>query len=127
MNEAASPTVPASVRIVLKRHLDALQGVVDRLEQGRKIDKRFGGGGRYEWECLLSVIDEDMGSIRAAREAVAEFRTFAPKNGVEPEVFLASLGGVPDLKPSAKAIAFMSDDGKHPLPEKVAAYVAEVS
>lgn len=119
--------VPDSVKNNLGRHLRYMREAVGRLEAGRKADARFSGGGRYEWECLMALLDDEaaMRWIRAGRDAVAEFRFRAAENGVFPDPILEELGGVPDPKVSAKAIAFMTDDGKRPLPEKVAAYVKE--
>lgn len=117
--------VPVSVQNTVKRYLETLKDSADLLARGRSVDSRFGGGGRYEWELWSAIIDRDLPAMREALDGLRTFRELAPKNGVDADAFLASLGGVPSLAPSAKAIAFVTDDGRHTMPEKFAAYMKE--
>lgn len=124
-NTATKNEVPEGVKIALARFLETIRDLADRLDSGRKLDTRFGGGGRYESEILIAFVEDEanLAPLVKAREMVAEFRTMAVKNGVDGDAFIAQLGGVADIKPSDRMVAYLTEHGRFPLPVEVATYL----
>lgn len=103
--------VPAGVQNTLRTHLGALRGHADALESGRQTDRMFGGGGRYEHDAWQNRgLSEER--LKTHHDAIAAFRTHAPKQGVDPDAVLSALGGVPEVKLSEKAAAHRKLSGR---------------
>ena len=98
----AAPPVPQGVRDALSRAIASLRDVANGLAAGRQGDRQFGGQGRYETDAMANLA----GQREQAEAVVAKFRTAAGKMGVDADATLAELGGLPDLTPSAFAVAY---------------------
>lgn len=96
----AQPAIPARVPANVEVALTMLREIAAQAARARTaLDGRLGGGGRYEADVLTNRADD----VAWAKQRLAHFRKFAPRNGVDAEAVLAGLGGVPDLTPSPAA------------------------
>lgn len=99
---AAPPTtknIPATVRRQVGNALTSMRTVHAAVTDAKTLDVKFGAQGRYESEAL----ENNKFAIDAARKTLATFRQRAPGNGIDAEAVIASMGGEPDLTPSAEA------------------------
>jgi hypothetical protein len=102
----AQPAIPARVLANVEAALTTLRGIAAQVTSARTaLDGRLGGGGRYEADVLTNRAAD----IAWAKQRLAQFRAFAPRNGVDAEAVLAELGGVPDLSPSPSATEWLRD------------------
>jgi hypothetical protein len=91
--------VPDRIKRTVTIALDSLRKIESALRQGRSCDEQFGGDGRYEWEVWTQIYDRDT-RIESSLEILKEFRARAKAIGLDPEVTITELGGVPNWKPS---------------------------
>lgn len=96
---AAAASVPPAVRARVERARSTLLDYHDQLHNTRAAGERFGSPGRYEAEAAEAWAER----VASAEAVLAEFRRVAPANGIDPEAFLATLGGLPDTSLSAEA------------------------
>ena len=102
----AQPAIPARVLANVEAALTTLRGIAAQAQSARTaLDGRLGGCGRYE----ADVLTNRAGDIAWAKQRLAHFREFAPRNGVDAEAVLTGLGGVPDLSPSPGAAEWLRD------------------
>lgn len=120
--------LPVGVRRQVLGYFDTVREVGEFLEQGRRLDLRFGGGGRYESECLLSLIESpsQSGTLFEAVDHLLHFVDIAPGNDVDPLQVFIDIGGLPIIEPSERAVRYLTDDHRFPLPEKVVSYIARL-
>jgi hypothetical protein len=98
--------LPPRVLANVEAAITTLREIAGQLARARtELDGRLGGGGRYE----ADVLNNRTGDITWAKQRLAHFREFAPRNGVDAEAVLTGLGGVPDLSPSPAAAGWMQD------------------
>jgi len=115
------PTVPDDVRRQVESALARLREIASGVEAAKSLETKFGSPGRYQADALANR----MGDIDAAKKTLAMFREHAPKNGIDAEAFITSLGGEPDLSPSPEALAWMeSEAADRAAAEKAAAEAA---
>ncbi|MEY2875840.1 MAG: hypothetical protein RLZZ373_3211 [Pseudomonadota bacterium] len=113
--------LPASVVQFVTRAIDRLTDLKSRMETARTgLDEnpKIGGGGRYESEVWRGGAS----SIAQSNADLEKIRGLAQKNGnvAEIEALIVSLGGVPDVTPSAKAAAWtISPAPVAPTPDPV--------
>ena len=106
----ARPAIPARVLANVEAALIMLREIAAQAARARTaLDGPHGGCGRYEADVLTNRADD----IAWAKQRLAHFREFAPRNGVDAEAVLAGLGGVPDLSPSPAAADWLRDSA-HP-------------
>ncbi|WP_109479107.1 hypothetical protein [Paraburkholderia sp. C35] len=103
VEQATAPTVPDRLRKNVEFALETLRGIADGIEAAKSLEQRIGGNGRYQADALRNRQKD----IDRAHEILADFRELAPKNGIDPEAFIASLGGEPDLTPSPEAAEWL--------------------
>jgi hypothetical protein len=101
--EPAAPTVPDGVRRAVEGALETLRGIKSGIDDAAALEQKIGGNGRYQADALRNRQTD----IERAQETLAEFRKHAPDNGIDPEAFIASLGGEPDLTPSEAAAEWL--------------------
>ena len=101
--------IPGRVVANVRAALATLHGIARHVEGARsELDGRLGGGGRYEADVLTNRARD----IAWCNRPLAQFREFAPRNGVDAEAELTALGGVPDLTPSPAAAEWLRDAGR---------------
>jgi hypothetical protein len=101
------PEVPQDVRAALARALEDLRVLSERLEAGRNTDAELNGRGRYEAEAAFALAVRFESQIQKARGLLRRFRQYAPDGGVDPEVYLASMGGEPDTRLTLAGLEFL--------------------
>lgn len=97
--ESAGASIPPQVRARVERARSTLLDYRDQLQVYRAAGERFSSPGRYEAEVAEAWAER----VASAEAVLAEFRRVAPNNGIDPEAFLADLGGLPDIALSAEA------------------------
>ncbi len=85
--------VPPRVCQQLSAALATLAEIGVRFSEAKHLDVRFSGQGRYVADTWGNRGEE----VDRAMKVVAEFRTHAPRNGVDGEAVIAELGGLSDF------------------------------
>ena len=101
--------VPERVKMAVKIALDQLATIARGLENGRRADAMFDGAGRYEWEVWTEGLHDKLKRIDASLATLQQFRINAAAKGIDPEVTIAELGGVPRYEPSDAIDRWMRD------------------
>jgi len=101
--------VPERVKNAVKFALDRLHTIARSLAHGRACDAKFGGDGRYEYECWFHLMDRDR-YIAESLATLQEFRIRAAAKGIDPEETIKELGGVPDFSPSPATDKWIASD-----------------
>lgn len=111
---AASPAAPAPLKPLPARiasrvtqaieSLNDAKGQLETARTGLDENPKIGGGGRYESEVWQKV----QGRVSKANDDLQKLRELGNQNGqiASLEALISSLGGMPDVKPSAKALAW---------------------
>ncbi|MFM6986613.1 MAG: hypothetical protein ACKOXG_10850 [Arenimonas sp.] len=99
--------LPARIASRVTQAIESLNDAKGQLETARTgLDEnpKIGGGGRYESEVWQKV----QGRVSKANDDLQKLRELGNQNGqiASLEALINSLGGVPDVKPSAKALAW---------------------
>ncbi|MCM3609156.1 hypothetical protein M4D49_27100 [Cupriavidus pauculus] len=102
---AALPGVPEAVAARVRFALDRLREIKLGVDRAAELERKVGMAGRYQADTLQNRGKD----IESAQSILAEFRSLAPRNGVDAEAFIAIEGGVPDLTPSPEAQAWLDD------------------
>lgn len=105
MEQTTFEQVPENVRRAVAFALGRLTEIHEGVARAADLEKRVGQAGRYQADAFTNRRRD----IQSAHATLAEFRKHAPAHGVEPEAFLAHLGGEPDLTPSPEAQAWLDD------------------
>ncbi len=106
----AAKAVPELILAHVRRAINVLSNAADSVRQGRAADEKSGVVGRHEADAFANVA----GEIQEGVATLTKFRAACAKNGTASEAVIASLGGVPNLQPSAAARAWM--EGKRERP-----------
>jgi hypothetical protein len=85
----AQQSIPANVLRRVQDAVERLSEIGARVTEARQLDERFGGAGRY----VNNVLENRAKDIEAARRVLKQFRELAPKNGIDAESVITSLGG----------------------------------
>jgi hypothetical protein len=101
--------VPDRVKMAVKIALDQLATIARGLENGRRADAMFDGCGRYEWEVWTEGLHDKLKRIDTSLATLQQFRINAAAKGIDPEVTIAELGGVPRYEPSDAIDRWMRD------------------
>lgn len=109
---AASASVPEAVATRVRFALDRLAEIKRGVDAAIVLERKVGMAGRYQADAFLNRRKD----IESAQAILAEFRSLAPKNGVDAEAFISTQGGEPDLMPSSEAQAWL-DDPRGPVLE----------
>lgn len=94
--------VPNQIRMVVSASLERLRQIRRDIDAAVSLDAKLGGRGRYESEAL----ENRKAEIASSQKTLETFRNSAAEKGIDAEVFIAELGGEPDLSPSADARAW---------------------
>ncbi|CAG9169791.1 DUF6908 domain-containing protein [Cupriavidus pinatubonensis] len=103
--EAFPGGVPEAVAARVRFALDRLREIKLDVDRAVDLERKVGMAGRYQADTFLNRGKD----IESAQAMLAEFRSLAPRNGVDAEAFIATEGGMPDLTPSPEAQAWLDD------------------
>lgn len=103
--------LPTEVDVAITGAVSRLQAMHEALEQGRRADAMFGGGGRYEAE----VIHHRYGSLKQLLQTVEEKQAVIRKwrercpSGIDFEKLLTEYGEIPEIAISEGGSVYLSD------------------
>lgn len=112
--------LPTSVDVALASAVSRLQAMHEALEQGRRADAMFGGGGRYEADAASNRCGGLFGLFRQKAEQLAvieRWRSRCPAD-IDFDELLAEYGDLPEVWLSVEGFAYLSEqlDLAPPLP-----------
>ena len=98
--------------------LNDAKSQLDTARTGLDENPKIGGGGRYESEVWQKV----QGRVAKANDDLQKLRELGNQNGqiASLEALITSLGGVPDVKPSEKALAWTTSPAPAAAPAPAA-------
>ena len=124
---APAPLKPLPPRIagLVTQAIESLNDAKSQLDTARTgLDEnpKIGGGGRYESEVWQKV----QGRVAKANDDLQKLRELGNQNGqiASLEALINSLGGVPDVKPSEKALAWTASPAPVAAPAPAAGLTA---
>jgi hypothetical protein len=81
--------LPDGVKSHVTHHVDILNEANKQIELAKGLDKKFGGGGRYEGEVREKFADK----MKTSSQKLQEFMGMAEKNGFDGKGIIEGLGG----------------------------------
>lgn len=97
--------VPDAVASQVKFAISALNDIRRGIDDAVKLEESVGMAGRYQADAFMNRKND----IASAKKLLDLFKERAPKNFVDPDLFIRAMGGEPDLTPSPEAQAWIDD------------------